>query len=274
MGKQIVISSDRSPKDLRMMDERLRSRFESGLIADVAPPEMETRLAILHRKAEVERARIPDDVLLYMAKLVQSNIRTLEGALVKIIACASLQNSPVTCELAASVLERYYQVAGDAGMKPDLYGDLNSFGGWGRNTPERPAAPSPRTGAGLSGVYSGNTDGANGRGSSGRMGSMGRSGITADLVRRVVGRKFGLDADALDGKRRDKETVFARQIAMHLTRELTEMSLPGIGQLFGGRDHSTVAYACDRVRSQLPFDDDLRSLVEDLVTQLQAQAMR
>ena len=111
-GKQIVISSDRSPKELRAMDERLRSRFECGLIADIASPDLETRLAILHRKAETERTRIPDEVLLYMARLVQSNIRTLEGALVKIIACASLQNSPVTTQLASEILERYYISAG------------------------------------------------------------------------------------------------------------------------------------------------------------------
>ena len=111
-GKQIVICADRSPRDLRAMDERLRSRFESGLIADVAPPDLETRLAILHKKADAEGMRIPDDVLLYMARLVQSNIRTLEGALVKLIAYASLVNSPVTTRLAADILERYYIQAG------------------------------------------------------------------------------------------------------------------------------------------------------------------
>jgi chromosomal replication initiator protein len=234
-GKQIVISSDRSPRELRTMDERLRSRFECGLIADIAPPDLETRLAILHRKAETEQMRIPDEVLLYMARLVQSNIRTLEGALVKLIAYASMAGSPVTTELAADILERYYISAGFGENRPDA-------------TPEpmrRGTSPLPRNGDG---------------------------GITAEIVQRVVARRFGLAPDALTGKRRDREIAHARQIAMHLMRELTEMSLPGIGQLFGGRDHSTVAHACDRIRSLLPFDDDLRTLVEDLILQTRSQA--
>jgi chromosomal replication initiator protein len=241
-GKQIVISSDRSPRELRMMDERLRSRFECGLIADIAPPDLETRLAILHRKADGEGMRIPDEVLLYMAKLVQSNIRTLEGALVKLIAYASVVNSPVTTELASSTLERYYIAAGigaDADGRPGPGDD--------------PAAT----------VSSALGQGYVERGDYGV--------ISAELVQRVVARRFGLPPDALSGKKRDRDIVNARQIAMHLMRELTEMSLPGIGQMFA-RDHSTVMHSCDKVKTQIPYDDDLRSLVEDLTTQLRAQA--
>jgi chromosomal replication initiator protein len=241
-GKQIVISSDRSPRELRMMDERLRSRFECGLIADIAPPDLETRLAILHRKADGEGMRIPDEVLLYMAKLVQSNIRTLEGALVKLVAYASVVNSPVTTELASSILERYYIAAGigaDEDGKPSLGTD--------------PAAT---------------VSSALGRGYDGR-GEYGA--ISAELVQRVVAKRFGLPPDALSGKKRDRDIVNARQIAMHLMRELTEMSLPGIGQMFA-RDHSTVMHSCDKVKTQIPHDEDLRSLVEDLTTQLRAQA--
>jgi chromosomal replication initiator protein len=257
-GKQIVISSDRSPRELRMMDERLRSRFECGLIADVAPPDLETRLAILHRKAEIERMRIPDDVLLYMARLVQSNIRTLEGALVKIIACASLQNSPVTTELASSILEHYYIAAG--------IGDaFTSDGGREGNEGQGDALTMQRR----AGDY-GSASPTSGFGTF--PGLSRRGGITPDIVQRVVARRFGLDPDALTGKKRDRDIVTARQVAMHLVRELTEMSLPGIGQLFGGRDHSTVAHACDRVRSQIPFDDDLKGLVEDLAIQIRSQA--
>ena len=241
-GKQIVISSDRSPRDLRMMDERLRSRFECGLIADIAPPDLETRLAILHRKAEGEGMRIPDEVLLYMAKLVQSNIRTLEGALVKLVAYASVVNSPVTTELASSILERYYIAAG--------------IGADGEEAPYSQGDPAAKVASVL------------GRGYGGR-GEYGP--ITPELVQRVVAKRFGLPPDALSGKKRDRDIVNARQIAMHLMRELTEMSLPGIGQMFA-RDHSTVMHSCDKVKTQIPYDDDLRTLVEDLTTLLRAQA--
>lgn len=222
-GKQIVISSDRSPRELRTMDERLRSRFESGLIADIAPPNLETRLAILQQKAETEQMRIPDDVLLYMARLVQSNIRTLEGALVKLIAYASLVDSPVTTQLAADILERYYITAGETADA------------------ENTASPL-------------------------------RGGVTPEAVRLAVAKRFGLTPDTLAGKKRDRDIVHARQIAMHLMRELTEASLPGIGQFFGGRDHSTVAHACERVRSQLETDSELQSLLEELISQIRSQA--
>lgn len=248
-GKQIVISSDRSPRELRAMDERLRSRFESGLIADIAPPDLETRLMILHRKADIERTRIPDDVLLYMARLVQSNIRTLEGALVKLIAYASLHNSPVTTELASSVLERYYIVPSieENGIATD--------GPSGQADPRRGYAARPAAQADYA---------------AGPIIHPSRL-VTADLVQRVVARRFGLSPDALSGKRRDRETAQARQIAMHLLRELTEMSLPGIGELFGGRDHSTVSHACDRMKTQMQTDDSLRDLIQELVLQIRAQ---
>ncbi|GAB4458377.1 MAG: hypothetical protein OHK0029_19490 [Armatimonadaceae bacterium] len=267
LGKQIVICSDRSPRELRAMDERLRSRFECGLIADIAPPDLETRLAILHRKAEIERMRIPDDVLLYMARLVQSNIRTLEGALVKLIAYASLQNSPVTTELATSILERYY-------ISPGSWGNT---GAESNTATDNPGMPSGRN-VGFSArtaretATEGYTDGYYSGGySGGGWGSRGSLRVTPEMVQRVVAKRLGISAEAMNGKKRDKETAQARQIAMHLMRELTEMSLPGIGELFGGRDHSTVMYACDKVRSQMEFDDDLRSLVEDLALQLRAQ---
>ena len=242
-GKQIVISSDRSPRELKMMDERLRSRFESGLIADISAPDLETRLAILHKKAQLERMRIPDEVLLYMAKLVQSNIRTLEGALVKLVAYASMVNSPVTPELASDILERYF---------------ISTVGG-------------------LPGVSTG-TEGLDGQGPVALLeGSQSparpvRGQITAELIQRVVAKRFGLDPDALKGKKRDKETARARQVAMLLMRELTETSLPGIGQLFGGRDHSTVLHACNNIREQIPIDDTLKQLVEDLTTQIYSQS--
>ena len=212
------------------MDERLRSRFESGLIADITPPNLETRLAILQQKADIEKTSIPDDVLLYMARLVQSNIRTLEGALVKLIAYASLVDSPVTTQLAADILGRYYIAAGKSEA-----GEMDGEGG-----------DSPPQGV--------------------------RGRISPDAVRQAVARKLGIAPEALVGKKRDRDVAFARQLAMHLMRELTETSLPGIGQLFGGRDHSTVKHACERVRSQMETDGELQALVEDLVNQLQKQA--
>lgn len=235
-GKQIVISSDRSPRELKMMDERLRSRFESGLIADIAPPDLETRLAILQKKAELERMRIPDDVLMYMARLVQSNIRTLEGALVKLVAYASLVNSPVTEELASDILERYFASAGLT-----LPGD----------TEDAPVALLEAAQAATSGP---------------------RGRITAEVIQKVVARRYGLDPEALKGKKRDKETARARQVAMLLMRELTETSLPGIGQFFGGRDHTTVMHACSSLREQLTGDDTLRELVGELTTEIRHEA--
>ena len=232
-GKQIVISSDRSPRELKMMDERLRSRFESGLIADIAPPDLETRLAILQKKAELERMRIPDDVLMYMARLVQSNIRTLEGALVKLVAYASLVNSPVTEELASDILARYFASAG-----LEISGDA-------------PIALLEAAQAASSGP---------------------RGRITAEIIQSVVARRYGLDPEALKGKKRDKETARARQVAMLLMRELTETSLPGIGQFFGGRDHTTVMHACTSLRDQLPADDTLRELVSELTTEIRHEA--
>ena len=249
-GKQIVISSDRSPRELHTMDERLRSRFESGLVADIAPPDLETRLAILHRKAEFERMRVPDEVLLYMARLVRTNIRTLEGALVKLIAYASLVNAPITTELAMSILERYYFTAGgDDGA--DSSGESGAVAAGG--IPFGGSRTATSTFAAVAGLGI-------------------SSAITPELVQRVVAKRFGMTADALSGKRRDREIVVARQIAIHLTRELTEMSMPSIGQRFGGRDHSTVAYSCDKVRSQIPIDDEFRRLLDDLTVQVKSQA--
>jgi chromosomal replication initiator protein len=240
-GKQIVISSDRSPRELRAMDERLRSRFECGLIADIAPPDLETRLAILHKKADVEKARIPDDVLLYMAKLVQSNIRTLEGALVKIIACASLQNSPVTTQLASDVLERYYIVSGaERSVERSSAGDSEE---------------EAENGSGEQIIRKFDFSGR----------------VTPEMIQRSVARHFNIAPEELMGKKRDRDVVNARQIAMHLVRELTEVTLQGIGKLFE-KDHSTVVHACDRVKAQIPKDDSLKRLVEDLITQIQAQA--
>lgn len=272
-GKQIVISSDRSPRELRTMDERLRSRFESGLIADIAPPNLETRLAILQKKAETERMRIPDDVLLYMARLVQSNIRTLEGALVKLIAYASLANSPVTTQLAADILERYYISAGadrekGSAAEAEKAVDEAQTGAANEAAPRRdspgirsvsvPSKAAAVENASLFAEPAAPTSPA----------PAAPDSVMVDAVRRVVARRFNLPVDALAGQKRDRNANQARHIAMHLMRELTEVSLPGIGQMFGGRSHSTVLHACERIREQIPFDDDLKRLIDDLVGEL------
>lgn len=194
LGKQIVLSSDRSPKELHV-DERLRSRFEAGLIADIRPPELETRVAILQQKASQEHTPIPDDVLLYMAELIQSNIRVLEGALIKLLAYASISHSPITQQMAGDVLGAYF---------------------------------ADRSG--------------------------GRRGLQPDDIKRLVAQAFGVTVDDINGASRSKGIVLARQVAMHLIRELTGASLPEIGRQFGGKDHTTVVHACRKIKALLAQD--------------------
>jgi len=193
-GKQIVITSDRPPKDLQLMDDRLRSRFEWGLIVDIAPPDRETRLAILQKKAENEGLQVPDEVLLYIATMIQSNIRILEGALIRITAYASLTGREITLALAKESLRDY------------------------------------STGEPL-------------------------VDITVEMIQEVTARHFDIDLQELVGKGRSKEVVWARQIAMYLCREMTSNSFPDIGNKFGGRDHSTVMHACDKISDLVKQED-------------------
>ncbi len=259
-GKQIVICSDRSPRELRAMDERLQSRFESGLVADIAPPDLETRLAILQKKAENESTRVPDDVLLYMARLVQSNIRTLEGALVKLVAYASLMNSPVTTQMAEGILERYFIAAG-AGEVSNR--NATTAFSMPMPTPKGSLIGAPtRTAAGPGSNVPGGGD------APARSAPTDAVRLTPELIRNVVARRFNVPLDDLNGKRRDRDVTNARQVAMHLLRELTDISLPGIGQLFGGRDHTTVIHACDRVKSQIGMDDEMRLMVEGILEEM------
>jgi chromosomal replication initiator protein len=187
-NKQIVISSDRPPKQLSTLEDRLRSRFEWGLITDVQPPMLETRIAILRRKAAAERLDINAEVLEYIGNKISTNIRELEGALIRITAFASLQRERVTLDLAEVVLK-------------DLIPDS-------------------------SGPH-----------------------ITSALIMSETAAYFGLTLDDLCGSTRTRVISSARQIAMYLCRELTDMSLPKIGQQFGGRDHTTVMHADRKVRA-------------------------
>ena len=196
-GKQIVMSCDKPPKALNPLEERLRSRFEWGLIADIQPPDLETRIAILRSKAELQDLPVPQDVIQYLARRVPSNIRELEGSLNRIIAYAALNERQLSVDLAAAALD--------------------SLSG-------------PR-----------------------------RAQLTPQSIIQSVAKYFGLALDDMTGKSRDKSIVLPRQIAMYLVREETTSSLEHIGQLLGGRDHTTVMHGWDKISGALQEDHQLRN---------------
>ncbi|HYU50903.1 MAG TPA: chromosomal replication initiator protein DnaA [Candidatus Limnocylindria bacterium] len=196
-GKQIVLSSDRPPKQIVTLEERLRSRFEWGLIADLTAPDLETRIAILRAKAEEAAVPITSDVIEFIARKVVSNIRELEGALNRIVAYASMGAMPISIELAQAVLSNV------------LYN------------------PKKRQ-------------------------------VTPERIAKAVSDYYGVPLDALQGQKRDKAIVVPRQIAMFLMREETDVSLLRIGAELGGRDHSTVLHACDKITREVSANDELR----------------
>jgi chromosomal replication initiator protein len=196
-GKQIVLSSDRPPKQIMTLEERLRSRFEWGLIADLTAPDLETRIAILRAKAEEAAVPITSDVIEFIARKVVSNIRELEGALNRIVAYASMGAMPISIELAQAVLSNV------------LYN------------------PKKRQ-------------------------------VTPERITKAVSDYYGVPLDALQGQKRDKAIVVPRQIAMFLMREETDVSLLRIGAELGGRDHSTVLHACDKITREVSANDELR----------------
>jgi chromosomal replication initiator protein len=206
-SRQIIITSDRPPKEIPTLEDRLRSRFEWGLIADIQPPDLETRIAILRKKAELDGMRVPDEVAEFIAQRIQSNIRELEGALVRVVAYATLTRAPITGDLAIEVLKELL-----------------------------PASPN-RT-------------------------------ITIPIIQRAVAEHFGLRIEEMRAKRRTKGIAFPRQVAMYLARELTDASLPRIGEEFGGRDHTTVMHACERVKGVLAKDAYLAANLKKLVDNL------
>ena len=210
-NKQIVITSDRAPKRLEALEDRLRNRFEWGLITDVQPPDLETRIAILRKKATTERMTAPPDVLEFIASKIQTNIRELEGALIRVTAFASLNRQPVDLTLAEIVLK-----------------DLIPEGG----EPE----------------------------------------ITSALIIAQTAAYFGLSIDDLCGASRSRVLVTGRQIAMYLCRELTELSLPKIGQQFGGRDHTTVMHADKKIRQLLAERRSVYNQVTELTNRIKQQA--
>lgn len=210
-NKQIVISSDRPPKQLTTLEDRLRSRFEWGLITDIQPPELETRIAILRKKAIQDRLNAPDDVLEYIASKISTNIRELEGALIRVTAFASLNRQAVDLGLAEIVLK-------------DLIPDESG--------PE----------------------------------------ITAATIMAQTAAYFSLTLDDLCGTSRSRVLVNARQIAMYLCRELTDLSLPKIGQQFGGRDHTTVMHADRKIRQLMAERRSIYNQVTELTNRIKLQS--
>lgn len=205
--KQIVISSDRPPKELHGVEERLVSRFEWGLVADVQPPDLETRVAILRKKAEVQGCSVPDPVTLFIAERISSNIRELEGALNRVIASSVLTGREISVLMAQDVLK---------GL----------------------VAESARH-------------------------------VTVEKIQRLVANHFNLSLSDLKGKRRTREVSLPRQVAMALSRELTDASLPAIGEAFGGRDHATVIYACNKIIDAESGGGKLRDLMNSLRSKFQ-----
>ncbi|MBO8138434.1 MAG: chromosomal replication initiator protein DnaA [Desulfotomaculum sp.] len=208
-NKQLIISSDRPPKSIPTLEDRLRSRFEWGLITDIQPPDYETRIAILRKKAQVEGLEVPDETLAYIADKIRSNIRELEGALIRIIAFASLTNSSITPELAADVLK-------------DIL------------PPSKPKT------------------------------------ITVKLIQEVVAKHFKIRPEDLKAKKRTRTVAFPRQVAMYLSRELTDMSLPKIGEDFGGRDHTTVLHAYEKITNEMKKNVELQNTINTLIKKIKS----
>lgn len=206
-NKQIIISSDKPPKELARLEERLRSRFEWGLIADVQPPDLEMRVAILQKKAEAENMEVDNEVLLYIASRIDTNIRELEGALTRTVAYASLKNQKISKEIVQESLK-------------------NIFNGMDKRT------------------------------------------ITLDMIENVIVNHFNVSKEDLKSKKRSKEITFPRQIAMYLSRDLAKATLPQIGSYFGGRDHTTVMHACEKIDSEKKKDAKLEAIIKELTEKL------
>jgi chromosomal replication initiator protein len=205
--KQIIISSDRPPKEIANLQDRLVSRFSWGLTTDVQPPDLETRVAILKKKIEREPVEVPDEVIFFIAQLIKTNIRELEGALIRIIAYSLLEEKTITLELAKEVLR-------------DLIREPKKL-------------------------------------------------VTVDFIQRCVSEEYGVSMHDLKMKRRTKNIVLPRQVAMYLSRELTELSFPEIGGHFGGKDHTTVLHSYNKIKDGMIKDEQLKDAVQKLINIIQ-----
>lgn len=210
-NRQIVISSDRPPKEIPTLEERLRSRFEWGLISDVQPPDVETRIAILQKRATAEKLNIPEEVLHYIAAKITFNIRELEGALTRLVFFSSLRQQHIDLELAEEALR-------------DILPDQSS----------------------------GTT-------------------VTVRSIQEHVSQRLDVSVAEINGRRRTQAVAYARQVAMFLARELTDASLPQIGKEFGGRDHSTVIHACNKIKNLATSDSSIVSLLDQLRVQIKGR---
>jgi chromosomal replication initiator protein len=208
-NKQIVISSDRPPKEIPTLEDRLRSRFEWGLICDIQPPDLETRIAILQKKVQLENLSVDDSVIHYIGTHIGTNIRELEGALTRVVAYSGMMRSPVTIELAQNALK-------------DIL------------PPTRPKQ------------------------------------VTIDRIQQVVAEYFDIRMEDFKVRKRTRAVAHPRQVAMYLARELTDASLPKIGEEFGGRDHTTVLHACDKVAEDMRLDPTLHATIEQLINRIKA----
>ncbi|WP_271398289.1 chromosomal replication initiator protein DnaA [Salinicoccus roseus] len=202
-NKQIVISSDRTPKEIPTLEDRLRSRFEWGLITDITPPDLETRIAILRKKCEEEKVEIPNEAMIYIANHIHTNIRELEGALTRVAAYSKLVNQPLTPEMVSEALK-------------DLVTQSKS------------------------------------------------KKITITDIQEAVASFYDIQIESFASKKRTKSIAFPRQIAMYLARELTDYSLPKIGEVFGGRDHSTVIHAHEKISKMITEDERFKQELEEV----------
>mgnify|MGYP001852352308 FL=1 len=201
-GKQIIISSDKPPRDIQFLEDRLKSRFEWGLLADISCPDYETRLAILRKKSQDENIIIDDSILSDIATKIDSNIRELEGVLNKIVARASLTHSPITIELAENIINEFKYESEKV--------------------------------------------------------------ISCDFIKETVAKYFSINKDELAGEKRSNDIAFPRQIAMYLCREIANMSFPQIGTDFGGRDHSTVMHAYNKIKKEVKEKNNTKLIVESV----------
>ena len=207
-GRQIIISSDRPPRDIATLEERLRSRFEWGLITDIQPPDLETRIAILRKKVNTDRIHVPDgQVLTFIASRISSNIRELEGALTRVVAFSSLTGRGMSVGLAQEVLK-------------DVF----------------PQGEPPQ--------------------------------VSVERIQEAVSERFSISIQELISHRRSQSIVYPRQVAMYLSRDLTDSSLPQIGRKFGGRDHTTVIYATSKIARLIQEDRDVYNLIQELTARI------
>jgi chromosomal replication initiator protein len=200
--KQLVFCSDRSPKEIPGLEERLVGRFSWGLTADIQAPDFETRAAIIEKKCEAEKVKVSQDVLYFLAENIRTNIREMEGALIRVVAYSQLTGQEMSVDLARNVLK---------GMI-----------------------------------------------------SSGTKNISVDLIQKKVSAFFEINETEMKTKKRSRSVSYPRQIAMFLSRELTNFSLPDIGGFFGGRDHSTVVHACDKINKEIKINDQTKGVIEKL----------